>query len=484
MLENSAGPETLQLRPAFPPVSDAEWEAVIQKDLKLSDCGNNLIWNTEEGIAVKPYYRRGDLEKFGHLRDLSPGEFPYLRGSGTSWQETQNWIPPLGAVRADHLHEAGATAVQELGFALAEAVENLDAATASGKTVEEAGSATIFVFAVGSNYFFEIAKLRAARLLWSTAMSEFASEGSRPAIAHFHVRTARANKSLLDPFTNLLRVTTEALSAVIGGCDSLSVEAFGFDSHLATNVQRILREEAHLGRVADPAGGSYYIESLTEALAREAWKIFQTVEAVGGWSPAIKSGIIDQALADSFAAKAKEIASRRRTMVGVNNYPDLHEETQIGTEPDPLPHNRFAQHRLAEPFEAIRERTVRHAHSTGRVPKILLLKRGDLKMKAARANFCLNFFGCGGFDVVGSDNYRDTDADLIVLCSSDAEYLPLAREVCAHARIPVLVAGNPKEQHRELEAAGVQSFVHILSNAVETITRLQDQLGMDPLVKE
>jgi methylmalonyl-CoA mutase len=261
------------------------------------------------------------------------------------------------------------------------------------------------------------------------------------------------------------------MSAVIGGGDSLAVEAFGFDPHLALNVQRVLREEAHLDKVADPAGGSYYVEALTEALAGEAWKLFQQVESEGGWQKAVQSGFVEKALTASREAKAKSIASRRRTLVGVNNYPNLNDEPVTIVDAS-------GEGRLAAPFEAIRARTAAHAQQTGRYPKVLLLKRGDVKMKMARANFCLNFFGCAGFDIVESEQNADSDADLIVLCSSDPEYLSFAQEVCPSVSVPVLVAGNPKEQIEALKAAGVQGFVHVLSNAVDTLTEWQGKLGI------
>ncbi len=383
--------------------------------------------------------------------------------------------PRADAIRADLLHEAGAHAIQELGYAIAAGVERL-AARSAAKPVDAAAREIEFVMAVGPSYFMEIAKLRAARLLWAQAVAAFGSNDAESCAMHLHVRTPRRNKSLCDRYTNLLRATTEALSAVIGGCDQLTIEPFGFDEHLALNIQRILREETHLDTVADPAGGSYYIETLTDSIAREAWKLFQQVEAEGGYSKALASGSIGKALAASRAARDKAMSSRRRVLVGVNNYPDLTEkkpETETLPQPGPLP-----QYRIAEPFEKIRQRTIEHALTTGRYPKVLLLMRGDVKMKGARSNFCLNFFGCAAFDMTQSEEYEGTDADLIILCSSDPEYLALAQEVCPKVKVPVLVAGNPKEQIAALQAAGVQGFIHVFSDAVETLTEWQNRLGI------
>jgi methylmalonyl-CoA mutase len=295
-----------------------------------------------------------------------------------------------------------------------------------------------------------------------------AAFGLREAI-EVHAITALANKSIYDPYTNLLRVTTEALSAATAGVDSLTVQPAGFQARLAKNVQLILKEESHLDKVADPAGGSYYIESITDSIAAEAWKLFQQIEAEGGFAKA--QATIDARLAASRAAKEKAIASRRRTMVGVNNYPDLNEKEL--EQADSL---NAAGWRLAQSIESIRLRTERHAAKTGKTPKVLLLRRGDLKMKMARAQFCQNFLGCAGFDIV--ENEALEPADLVVLCSSDPEYLALAAEICPQTKSPVLVAGNPKEQIDQLKAAGVAGFLHVLSNMVDTLTELQDKLGI------
>ena len=215
-----------------------------------------------------------------------------------------------------------------------------------------------------------------------------------------HVRTPRRNKSVYDRYTNLLRATTEALSAALGGCDRLTVEPFGFDAHLALNVQRMLQEEAHLDAVADPAGGSYYIEALTDSLAREAWKLFQQVEAEGGYAKALASGSIDKALAAS-PRGAREGRRRAAPHAGGRQQlpqPDREDSRRgaAGQTTAPLPG--------IPPGRAVREDPPAHRRATrtrpAAIPKVLLLKRGDVKMRRARANFCLNFFGCAGFDIV------------------------------------------------------------------------------------
>jgi methylmalonyl-CoA mutase len=474
MPEDLPGAEVLNLAD-FPPVPTPAWEAAIAKDLKGADYDKKLVWRTDEGIAVRPYYRAGNLAGLEAQTRTAPGQFPFARGGAKAWEAAGTLPSGPNVIRADELAEAGANAVGQLGYALAAGVERL-AALAATTTVDEAARSIEFVFAVGSTYFVEIAKLRAARLVWAQAVAAFHPADLDSALAHIHARTTRLNKSVYDRYTNLLRVTTEALAAAVGGCDRLTVEPFGFEPHLAVNVERVLRHEAHMDAVADPAGGSYYIEMLTDSLARAAWKLFQQVEAAGGYGKALESGAVAKALAEGRARLEEAVASRHRTLVGVNNFPDLTEKSTDVTAPE-ASGAAFPGFRLAEPFEKIRRRTERHAAKTGRIPQVLLLKRGDLKMRMARANFSLNFFGCAGFDVIEADEL--TAADLIVLCSSDPEYLALAQEVCPRARAPVIVAGNPKDQMDALKAAGVAGFIHIQSDAVQTLSEWQKRLGME-----
>jgi methylmalonyl-CoA mutase len=476
--EAGLGTEILHLGQDFPPVATATWEAAIQKDLKGAEYEKKLVWRSDEGLAVRPYYRSESLADLAAQLGTVPGEFPFVRGDGKAWKIDQEAVPGADAIRADLVLEAGADAIQQLGIALAAGVEKLTQ-LCEDRPVDVAAREIEFVFAVGSTYFFEIAKLRAARMLWAQAVAAFGPLDKASCRMNLQVRTSRLNKSVCDPYTNVLRVTTEAMSAAIGGCETLTVQPCGFDEHLALGVQRVLAEEAHLNAVADPAGGSYYIESLTASLAREAWKLFQRIEAGGGYSKAVSAGWLAAEIAKTRASREKAVSSRRRAMVGVNNYPDLNGKPMGAapvSESGPVP---FPMFRLAEPFERIRERTARHVRKTGRPVSVLLLKRGDVKMRTARANFALNFLGCAGFEIAECEEYTGSAADLVVLCSSDPEYVAFAEEVCAALKVPVIVAGNPKEQMDVLKTAGVQGFIHIASDAVETLAYWQDRLGME-----
>jgi len=401
----------------FPPTSTAEWEAAIRADLKGADYDKKLLWRTDEGVTVRPFHRANDL----------PNIVGPVRFTGT-WQIAAEADLPKGAVRGDLLHEQGATAVQEIGYALA------------GSN----GKEKTFVFSVGTNYFFEIAKLRAARQLWAKLSAE-------PMV--IWSKTSLADKSLYDPSANLMRCTTEAMSAIFGGCDFLVILSARFPEHLSRSLGRILREESHFEAVSDPGGGSYYIESLTVSIAQEAWKVYE-------------SGLHnrDAVVATARAAKEKAVAQRKTTLVGVNNYPDLSETLPAEA---CLPATAW---RMAEPFEKIRKRV----EQAGKRPHVLLLQRGDVKMRMARSNFCLNLFGCAGFDVRVSDTLEP--ADLVVLCSSDTEYLAFAQDVCRQTKAPVIVAGNPKEQIEALRAGGIQDFAYLGMDAVKFLTHWQEAL--------
>jgi methylmalonyl-CoA mutase len=468
----------LRLAEEFPPVPAEAWDALVRQDLKGADYDTRLVWRPEPGLSVKPFYRLQDLAGLGAQTEAVPGAWPWVRGSGLAWTAASPEAIPADAIRADRFLEAGATTVQEIGYALAEGVDRLATAIASGRTPAEAAGALTFVFAVGSSYFLEIAKLRAARLCWAQAAAAFGATSDEAARMRLIVRTARANKSTYDPYTNLLRVTTEAMSAACGGADAIVIESAGFDPHLADNVARILAEEAHLDAPSDPAGGSYYVETLTDQLGRAAWQLLQQVDSAGGFAAIAASGELATRIAESRASKEKAVATRRRTLVGVNNYPDPGETRPSGSPPSEAPAHGLPAWRMAEPFERIRARTERHAEAVGHRAEVLLLTRGDVRMRGARANFCRNFFGCGGFAVTESDTLEGRQPDLVVLCSSDAEYGPFAADVCPRVSVPVVVAGYPKSQIALLEAAGVAGFVHVGSDAVETLTYWQQRLGM------
>ncbi len=327
-------------------------------------------------------------------------------------------------------------------------------------------------------------------MLWARVVESFG--GSREAArARIVARTSRWNKTVYDPHVNILRATTEAVSAIIGGANSVVVAAFDecykapdeASRRLARNTQLLLRHESMLGRVADPAGGAYYVEVLTDAIAREAWKLLQEMEAGGGFSKLRDRGRLAEKMARSLAAREKNVATRKRGFTGTSLYanPAEHVLKQIDFE------RMNAGHRGARMFEQLRLRTERHAMAGGRVPEVLLAEIGDAKMRGARSNFAANFFACAGFKTEkrrfeNAAGIAGTDADLIVLCSSDAEYegiaTPLISEINRLGRkTPVIVAGNPESGER-LKSAGIADFVHVRSNPIEMLAGWQERLGI------
>jgi len=386
--------------------------------------------------------------------------------------------------------EAGATAVEEISLTLAAGIDYLAEMQSRNIDINRAATSASFSFAIGSNYFFQIAKFRSFRMLWARAVESFggSAESARTCI---RARTSRWNKTIYDPHVNALRATTEAMSAILGGADAITVAPFDecykepdeASRRLARNTQIILKHEALLAQVADPGAGSYYLESITDFLAREGWRAMQKIEESGGFRKAVEAGQLTRKLEASMAARRKAVVTRRRVLTGTNQFANPSERALDRVDPMRLAANR----RGADGYEALRLRTERHAAYTGKVPQILLAEFGDVKMCSARSGFAANFFACAGFDVVTqrfseAGEIAASEADLFVLCSSDAEYLGIATDLTRRlnelgCETPVVVAGNP-ESAEQLRAAGVADFIHIRSHPIEVLTAWQQRLGI------
>lgn len=394
-------------------------------------------------------------------------------------------------IRADLFQESGATAVEEVGFALACGVDFIAQMQERGLPVDRVADSIIFSFAIGSDFFMQVAKLRGFRLVWAQAVESFGATREH-ARARIYARTSHWNRTIYDPHVNTLRGTAEAISAVLGGADSIYVAPFDdcyrtpdeAGRRLARNTQIILKQEAFLSRVADPGGGSYYVESLTDSIAQRAWKLLQEIEAAGGYRKATASGMIAQILEQRSAALEKAVISRRRVLTGTNRFANAAEKALDRINQAQLRSSR----RAAQPFEQLRLRTERHAIETGKTPRVLLAEIGDPKMRSARSNFAADFLSCAGFAIhtqrfAAPEQIAGSDADLIVLCSSDPEYLALATALLPALKArgiatPVLIAGNP-ETAEQLKTAGITDFVHMRSNPIELLTKLQQQLGIN-----
>lgn len=449
-------------------------------------------------------------------------------------------VRPLG-VDVRTYHNSGATIVEELGFALATASEYLTHLTDEGLDIKDAARQLHFSFSIGSNYFLEVAKFRAARLLWNNLIKAFGGDSDKTS-TYIHGETSYWNKTLYDPYTNMLRTTTEGMSAAIAGCDSITVLPFDqhfrhpddFSERIARNSQIILSEEAYFDKVTDPASGSYYIENLTDDIGREAWNFFQEIEKAGGMLEAIQDNFVQATIEESQQKRDRAIASRGRIFVGTNKYPNPEDRMADKFQPgkaavsvresdnklnieiekfipalakalangaktgDLIPYlfdlgkqdiRSLQPYRGTQAFEELRLATERHETT----PKVLALPIGNAKVRKARSAFSANFFGCAGYqieDPIGFESIEEAvDAvknqfpDIAVICSSDQEYKKLVPAICEALNKlenhPLLVlAGNPKDNAETFRKAGINEFIHAKCNVLSTLKRFQTKLGI------
>lgn len=412
------------------------------------------------------------------------------------------------AVHGFNLRNAGATIVQELAFSLAQAVEYIDKLSNQGLTADKIASRIKFNFGVGSNYFMEIAKLRAARYLWSKALSAFEIINPESAKMSVHSVSVLWNKSTYDPYVNVLRTSTEAMSAIIGGTDSLCLTPFNmtyqmpneFSERIARNQQLLLKEESFLDKVTDVSAGSYFIENLTFELIQNAWDLFIEVEEKGGYIAALRQGFVQDSIEKEAEKSKLAMATRREIVLGNNQYPDTAESYTEMLNPDifedldlTLPNSEIKtlkQSRLSQSIEQIRHKTDRYAQKNQR-PKVFMLPLGNKSMSKIRAQFACNYFACGGFEVEDNNGFesvaeaveaaKEAKADIFVICSSDIEYPALAEAVYHELRHHALlvIAGFPKEYVEEITAIGINHFIHAKSNIVEDLNAYQYELGID-----
>ena len=607
----------------FSSVSTEQWMEKVTADLKGADFEKKLVWKTNEGFKVKPFYRMEDLEGLKTTEAL-PGEFPYLRGTkkdNNEWLVRQEikvtcpaeanakaldilnkgidslafsvkakdlnaeYIETLlkdicadcvelnfstcqghvvelanllvayfekkgydlsklqGSINYDYfnkmlkngkekgemvetakaliaataalpkyrvlnvnaltLNNAGSYIYQELGYALAWGNEYLNQLTEAGVPVDTVAKNIKFNFGISSNYFLEIAKFRAARMLWANIVAQYAPECQCSAKMKIHAETSSFNLTLFDAHVNLLRTQTEAMSAALAGVDSMTVTPFDkayeapneFSERMARNQQLLLKEESHFDKVVDPAAGSYYIENLTVAIAKQAWDLFLAIEEEGGFYAAVKAGKVQEAVNVSNVARHAAVAKRKEVLLGTNQFPNF---TEKAGEKKPLEctcccgdqeHTcekdcaTLTFDRAASEFEALRLET----EASGKRPKAFMLTIGNLAMRQARAQFSCNFLACAGYEVVdnlgfptveeGVEAAMKAGADIVVLCSSDDEYAEYAVPAfkAVNGRAMFIVAGAPACMD-ELKAAGIENFIHVRVNVLETLKEYNAKL--------
>jgi len=611
----------------FPPISTSQWEEVIKRDLKGADYEKKLIWKTQEGIAVRPYYRSEDLKDIKYLAS-APGAFPFVRGTKVTnhwlirqgycaWDSyekanaqaldglkkgvdsvgfcidgrksittaematllngidvsktevnfqgcscaspkiiesfiafakstgakndevyasfdfdplitlttTGNFCCPdykqtlkrcmeavaeyprirVVGVEGYAFNDAGSSSVQELGFAMAMGSEYMSLIADLGFAPEEAARRIKFTLAVGANYFMEIAKFRAARMLWANIVKEYGAVKECTQKMKVHAVTSQWNQTVYDSYVNLLRNTTEAMSATLAGVDSLEVLPFDyqyrepgeFSNRIARNLQSILKDETHFDKIADPAAGSYYIENLTASIAEQSWKLFKQVEEKGGYSEAFIAGFVQLEIKTTSAKRDLNIATRRDVILGTNQYPNFTEKADKDITLDVVTRGANAEkcenpiaeplekYRGAQAFEALRFAT----ELSGKNPKAFMLTFGNLAFCRARAQFASNFFAVAGMEVVDNTRFSNIEegvnaalaakADIVVACSSDEEYadsLPQIKELIGNKSI-IVVAGEPACKD-ELIAKGITNFISVKSNVLETLKGYQALLGI------
>ena len=599
-----------------------EWLDKIQVDLKGADFNKRLVWRTNEGFNVQPFYRREDLAEL-KTPDALPGEFPFVRGNkkdDNTWYIRQDIVvedakvanakaldilnkgidslgfrfkdgqvsaafieellegilcdvvevnfhtcqrhavelaeilvdyfgkkgydkekvvgsidfdpmekmvmkgkdvtpvladaPKLVETLKDYpnfrcinvnsgsLNNAGAYIVQELGYALAWGNEYMQQLTDAGIDADLAAKSIKFNMGISENYFMELAKFRAARLLWAQIVKQYEPKCDCACKMVVNAVTSTYNQTMFDSYVNLLRSQTEAMSAALAGIHSMVVVPFDvtyevptdFSERIARNQQLLLKEECHFNKVVDPGAGSYYIEHLTNSLAAEGWKIFLRVEEEGGFLEAIKKGTVQDDINATNTKRHGDAAKRKEFLLGTNQFPNFTEKSDgkramacccgcAGKEEE-LPFKKIESSRLAADFEDLRI----HTEET-RVPTAFMLTIGNLAMRQARAQFSCNFLACAGYKVIdnlgfktveeGVDAALEAKADIVVICSSDDEYAEYAIPAFKYldGRAMFVVAGAPACME-DLKAAGIENFVHVRCNVLETLKDYNKKLGI------
>ena len=602
--------------------SAQEWREKIEVDLKGADYQKKMVWKTNEGFSMEPFYRKEDVENLATVNAL-PGDFPYVRGNkaaDNSWYVRQDikcgecakeanakaldvlnrGVDSLGflvpgekvskeyieallegilaecvelnfrtcqchcvelaqilveyfeakgydkarlagsisfdplekmvmkgkdtegllsvaktlvetlaayplfraiAVNAYRLTDAGAYSYQDLGYALAWGNEYMAQLTEAGVPAELVAENIKFNLGINGVYFMEIAKLRAARMLWAHVVGQY-TDNKEAAKMHVCAYTTTYNQTVFDSYVNMLRSQTEAMSAALGGVESLVVVPFDapyetptdFAERIARNQQLLLKDECHFDRMVDVAGGSYFIEQLTKSLSEQAWNLFLSVEEQGGFLAAVKAGAVQAVINDTNAKRHADAGKRKEFLLGTNQFPNFTEKSEgkapveccckcsCGEQPAIAAINAS---RLSSEFEALRLTT----EKAEKVPVAFMLTIGNLAMRQARAQFSCNFLAAAGYQVVDNLGFQTVEegvdaalaagADIVVICSSDDEYAEYAVPAYQYlnGRAMFVVAGAPACTE-DLQKAGIENFIHVRVDQLKTLKEYNAKLGI------
>lgn len=411
------------------------------------------------------------------------------------------------SVNADTLCNAGAYIYQELGYALSWGNEYLHLMTEAGVPAAQAAKKIKFNMGISGVYFMEIAKFRAARMMWANIVKQYLTEGECECACKMTVNatTSTYNMTVFDSYVNLLRTQTETMSAALANVHSIVVTPFDdpyetpteFAERIARNQQLLLQEESHFDKIVDVAGGSYFIETLTHSLAEEAWKLFLGVEEEGGFLATLKAGSVQNAINATDAARHANAGKRKEFMLGTNQFPNFTEKSENKQPKEETccchshgdtcetPFAKLTTRRLAADFEDLRLQT----EKAEKQPVAFMLTIGNLAMRQARAQFSCNFLACAGYKVIdnlgfptveeGVEAAMKAGADIVVLCSSDDEYAEYAIPAfkALDNRAMFVVAGAPACAE-DLKAAGIENFIHVRVDQLKTLKEYNTKLGI------
>ena len=461
-----------------------------------------LLINEVENQKIKPELIKGSINFDPISYFINTGKFNYSEKEISEnikilIKQVKKKLPNFKFININSCNFAnsGANIIQQLAFSLSIATEYISIATDAGIKIDDITPHLKFSFGIGSSYFMEIAKFRAFRYLFSKIIEAYQPKTKDAAKTYIHAKTNTLNKTIYDLHVNMLRTTTEAMSAIIGGIDSLTVEAFDkiykkpndFSERIARNQQILLKEEAFLDKIVDISAGSYYIENITDSLIQASWDLFLEIENRGGFIKSFKDNFIQNLIEKTVQKRNMLVATGRQTILGTNKYPNENEKIEVAAMPSISEENAtksetkpLKPYRLAEEFEQVRIKT----ETNSKTPNVFLFTYGNKTMRKARADFSANFFAVAGFEIINNIGFntiedgitecKKQNPDIIVLCSTDDTYFEMASKINNKFLDKIIViAGSPKNTN-ELKEIGIKHFVHAKSNILEELKNYQE----------
>jgi methylmalonyl-CoA mutase len=480
--------------------------AIDAKELQSNGLDSIAKLDADEYQKVSGYLTSDPISSFALNGEIPQNCEAFFTDWAKSIIAANQKFPNLRTIliNSSTYHNSGANAVQELTIAVATGVFYLQHLLENGVNLNQALSKMIFQFSIGSNFFMEIAKLRAARILWSKISEAYGADTKWRGM-EITAQTSSFTKTIYDPHVNLLRAGNEALAAVLGGIQYLQVDPYdqitgstNFSERIAQNTQLILQEEANLQKVIDPAGGSWYIEKLTKELADHAWKLFKEIDQKGGMLEVLKSGWLQNEISIVYEKRQQDIFTRKASIIGTNVYANLDEqgpecchcekEQNHSFHSEKIKIDHIRQLRLSQSFENLRKRAEKIEQKSGTRPSVNLLCLGSLKQYKARADFIKGFLAAGGIKGVESapifsneavvKTVQESNTKYLCLCGSNEQYAELGFEIIQllKSEFPdriVYLAGMPeKDEQSNWLSAGIHSFIHVKSNSYEMLSTI------------